>query len=98
MTSHPCDGHLCDHCYICDVVGICCATLSAEQRAQLEAAANNSSDERLREAVKQERGTQPSIAQLVRGEAASRSQTLPAPILDDSRKEPVYAVPTRTTR
>ena len=25
--SHPCDGHACDHCYLCDVVGICCATV-----------------------------------------------------------------------
>jgi hypothetical protein len=25
--SHPCDGHACDHCYLCDVVGVCCATV-----------------------------------------------------------------------
>lgn len=22
--THPCDGHACDHCYICDVEGRCC--------------------------------------------------------------------------
>jgi hypothetical protein len=108
--THPCDGHVCDHCYICDVVGICCGTLSAEHRTQLEAAANHPADERLRETVEQDRGTQPSIAELVRREVAPRSQavlparlplalpaSVPVSISDDSRKEPVYVIPPRTT-
>lgn len=35
--SHPCDGHVCDHCYLCDVVGVCCSSVSAAERQQLEA-------------------------------------------------------------
>ena len=26
MSHHPCAGHACDHCYTCDVLGICCST------------------------------------------------------------------------
>jgi|GEM_PF-5490633 len=61
--THPCDGHVCDNCAICQA-GYCCGSITAEQRAQLEAPAINPDDERLREAVEQERGTQPSIAEL----------------------------------
>jgi hypothetical protein len=28
MTIHPCAGHACDHCHLCDVEGICCASVS----------------------------------------------------------------------
>ena len=27
----------CDHCYICDTLGICCSAIPVEQRARLEA-------------------------------------------------------------
>src|ERR1700691_4954968 len=36
MSPHPCDGHPCDHCYICDVVGVCCTTVTPSQRVRLE--------------------------------------------------------------
>lgn len=29
MTSHPCAGHSCDHCFSCEVLGICCLTAPA---------------------------------------------------------------------
>lgn len=29
MSGHPCAGHACDHCYVCDVVGVCCASQHA---------------------------------------------------------------------
>jgi hypothetical protein len=37
MTTHPCHGHLdsCDHCYLCDVVGVCCASVPPPVRADL---------------------------------------------------------------
>lgn len=27
--THPCAGHPCDHCFLCDVVGVCCQTVDA---------------------------------------------------------------------
>lgn len=39
MTHHPCDGHGCDHCYICDTLGICCGTVPGAQRQILLGAA-----------------------------------------------------------
>jgi hypothetical protein len=90
--------------------GTAAAASPAEQRAQFEASANNPDDERLREAVEQERGTEPSIAELVRRDAAQNAPAaLPAgPVLglpppagvakpNETRKEPVYVAPTRTT-
>ena len=107
--THPCDGHVCDHCAICQA-GYCCGSITADQRAQLEAPANNPDDERLREAVEQERGSEPSIAELVRRDAAQNAPAaLPAgPVLalpapagvaepTETRKEPVYVAPARTT-
>lgn len=35
MNAHPCAGHSCDHCYICDHLGICCGSVSAADRAAL---------------------------------------------------------------
>jgi len=108
--THPCDGHVCDNCAICQA-GICCGSITPTERVQLEAAGNNPGDERLREAVGQEHRAQPSIAELVRREASSQSQAtppansplaLPAPapvsVPDESRKETVYVVPSRTPR
>lgn len=107
--THPCDGHVCDNCAICQA-GYCCGSITAEQRAQLEAGTSNYGDERLREAVEQERGSQPSIAELVRRDAmqhapaalpAGRLLSLPASAEasepTETRKEPVYVVPPRTT-
>lgn len=108
--THPCDGHACDNCAICQA-GYCCGRLTAEQRAQIEAGATSPTDKRLREAIEQEHGSQPSIAELVRRDAAERhSVAVPAdPILalpapaptpepTETRKEPVYVVPPRATR
>jgi hypothetical protein len=105
--THPCDGHVCDNCAICQA-GYCCGSITTEQRAQLETSAPN--DERLREAVEQERGGQPSIAELVLRDAAQQTPaalptgpvlSLPAPkgVAEptETRKEPVYVAPARTT-
>jgi hypothetical protein len=110
--SHPCAGHACDHCYCCDVLGVCCATIPAEQRAGLEAGQVAQPDI-LHAAIVQEAGTVPSLGELVRldaersslGEllpAAARLGLLAAPAADplpiDSRKETVHAIPARSTR
>lgn len=33
MRSHPCSGHDCDHCTICEIHGICCATVGSTPAA-----------------------------------------------------------------
>lgn len=67
--THPCADHFdtCDHCAICEA-GVCCATLSPKQRAQLESR-QQSESERFRYAVIQEGQGIPAFADLVRAEA-----------------------------
>jgi hypothetical protein len=112
MTGHVCSGHACDHCYWCDVLGICCATIPAEQRARLEAG-HHAQPDALHAAIVQEAGTVASLGELVRLDAersssgallpaATRLGLLAAPAADplpfDSRKEPVHVIPARSTR
>jgi hypothetical protein len=106
MSRHPCADHPCDDCAICRA-GICCATLTASQRAQLEAAIQSPVGG-LRAAIAEEASTVPSLPELVRGDASaplalSASARLglnPAPIADplshDSRKEAVHVIPARS--
>jgi hypothetical protein len=70
--SHPCDGHSCDHCYLCDEVGICCMTVPQSQR-QVQARAVHA----VRAAVVVDAAPEPSIAQLIReGPVQSRLSVL----------------------
>jgi hypothetical protein len=104
VTTHPCvPDHPCDHCYLCDVVGVCCATVSSGQRAQLEADLVLR-DERLREAIMRETA-RPRLSELVRQEAqllhaATRLSLCAPPAADplslDSRKEPIHVIPARS--
>jgi hypothetical protein len=110
-TEHPCNSHPCDHCYLCDGLGVCCASISPQQRAQLEAD-DPMQRERLRLAIVLEAGTIPSLGELVRRDAqrqrpagslpAQSSLVLPQaaaePIPSDSRKEAAINAPTRPTR
>ena len=80
--THPCDGHACDHCYLCDVVGVCFASVRSDASA-IPLAGGCQQRDRLHEAVIAERCAVISLAALVRAEvgdrtAASRS-LLPAP-------------------
>lgn len=109
--THPCDGHQCDHCYLCDVVGICCQTISPEPRAQLEAD-DGAQRGWLRAAIVLEAGTVPSLRELVRRDAERQrpAPLLPTPsplvlprsaaehIPNDSRKEAIHVLASRTTR
>jgi hypothetical protein len=111
MSPHPCDGHSCDHCYLCDVVGICCMTITPQQREQLEAD-DGTQRERLRTAIVLEAGAMPSLGELVRRDA---ERWRPAPLLsspspfvlprlaaehipNDSRKEAIHVLASRPTR
>lgn len=107
MTDHPCSSHPCDHCYLCDVVGICCMTVSTEQRATLEAHLRTELD-RLRQTVICEAAAMPSLADRLRGDMQHPPLTLlldpaPLPVFADppilaQEKEPIHVIPPRTTR
>jgi len=71
--THPCDGHACDHCYLCDVVGICCATVPSVAAASVSCP----HDQPLHDAVVQEARTHVGLGQLIR--LGSSAQLLPAP-------------------
>jgi hypothetical protein len=111
--NHPCDSHACDHCYLCDVVGICCMTVSSGQRAQLEAEHRTGSSDWLHAAILADAQHVPAFADLVRLDALSRTIALPAsislgllaapspdPLHHDAREEDivVVAIPSRTSR
>src|ERR1700729_4363551 len=110
MSPHPCTDHPCDHCYICDVVGVCCMTVTPSQRVRLEAEHRAEPIDRLHAAILQEAGTVPTPPELVRLEArqypvglvaASRLGLLKAPLADsvpDSRKEPPHVSVSRSLR
>jgi hypothetical protein len=82
LTGHPCADHPCDHCYVCDVLGVCCASISPEQRAQLEAAAQACDAERFRQAIMAEAGQLVTLANLISAEA---SRHVPALLPGSSR-------------
>jgi hypothetical protein len=107
--THPCDGHRCDHCYLCDVVGVCCATVSPDERRRLEGEHQTSPSGRFHTAIRRDAGTVPSLPGLVRLAAhqypagliaASRLGLLvaPDPLYPDSRKEAVRVAIPRTLR
>ena len=108
--THPCDGHPCDHCYLCDAVGICCMTVTAGQRAQLEAEHRTEPIDRLHAAIRADAETVVTLPELVRREArrypagmaaASQLGLLAEPFADpipDSRKEPDHVAVPRILR
>lgn len=110
MSPHPCIDHPCDHCYLCDVVGVCCTTVTPSQRARLEAEHRAEPIDRLHAVILQDAGTVPSLPELVRLEArqypaglvaASRLGLLKASLIDpvlNSRKEPAHVAISRTLR
>lgn len=67
MSPHPCDGHACDHCYRCDVLGECCQTATARRTASRPV--DVASPDPLHAAILRDAGTVPSLAGLVRLEA-----------------------------
>lgn len=103
MSLHPCSGHPCDHCYLCDVLGICCLTVPTTQPPGVAAASPKVPDV-LHDAVVQDATAAPSLSQLVRAEGVRprlAGLLLPgpsaAPIHDHSGKETVRVLAARTT-
>jgi hypothetical protein len=70
--SHPCDGHPCDHCYTCDVLGVCCMTVGSGASSRSDPAQNL--DQRLRAALLAERAAHKSLRQLMQVDAAATHQ------------------------
>lgn len=70
--THPCADHMgsCDHCYLCDEVGVCCASISAADRARQEAERAASTD-RLPAAIRRDAQAVPGLPELVRREAGA---------------------------
>jgi hypothetical protein len=105
-VGHCCAGHPCDHCYLCDVIGICCMTVSTEQRARLEAHVQTELL-RLRQAIICEAAAKPSLAAHLRSDmrhlpAAGLLAPAPLPLLADppildQRRENVHVLVPRTT-
>jgi hypothetical protein len=101
MSPHPCDGHPCDHCYLCDVVGICCQTVATGQRV-LPTVQNPVPANVLHDAIIREAGTIPSLRELLRLDAQrqrpvgllAKPLVLPSTaaehISNDSRKEAIH--------
>lgn len=80
VMTHPCADHPCDHCYLCDVIGVCCQAV--RDAASLAAPGG---DAALRQAVVEEAASVVTLAHLIRIEALSVAQAspllLPAPPL-----------------
>ncbi len=110
MSPHPCQGHPCDHCYLCDVVGVCCMTVAPGERARLAAEHRAGPPDQLHAAILRDARTIPSLPELVRLEArqcpaglvaASRLGLLKAPHAEpilNSRKEAAHGAVSRTVR
>lgn len=50
--SHPCQGHDCDHCYLCDVMRVCCSQAGHPSQAGVASSSPSSGDlQSLRQAV-----------------------------------------------
>jgi hypothetical protein len=103
--SHPCDGHPCDHCYQCDVLGICCMTVTEPQHVSAAQASVIAQPDVLHDAVVQDAKSAISLRELVRIEAQRphlAGLLLPhpdaEPVPNDSRKEAIRVLAARTTR
>lgn len=105
MTGHPCAGHMatCDHCYLCDVVGVCCATVP--QGGGIDAQAVEL--DRLRQAIVSEAASTPTLADRLRSEkqcpAAVRLLPPGPPVVahpssPDQEEKLIHVVAARTTR
>jgi hypothetical protein len=89
MTGHPCAGHACDHCFLCDVVGVCCGSVSAAERTQLEAE-HREPYVGLAVAIVHEAGSFRSLSELLRADVAGRGRG----VLADISRPALPAVPT----
>jgi hypothetical protein len=102
IVIHPCSDHPCDHCYTCDVLGICCSTISSGLHALYETGGEIQRD-RLHDAMNDETGPPPSLPEMICREAgylptSTRLGLGPAPapaawsVAGDAEKEAAYHV------
>lgn len=99
-SSHPCADHQCDGCFCCRVLQVCCASVSPQERAQLEAEYHSDSSPNLAALVVAEADTflSSSLNALIRQAAVESSVTgtalpllpltPPASLSTPIRKEP----------
>jgi hypothetical protein len=103
MNPHPCNGHACDHCYLCDVVGVCCRTVTPDQRALLEAEHRATPSDRLHNTIIRDAESVVTLPELVYRDAATGTGVLHAarrlglmaaadPFSHESQKEVVHAL------
>ena len=89
--THPCEGHACDHCYLCDVVGVCCAAVPEG------VSVDSWSDDRLRDAVVVDAASTASLIELVHIDAARpalpRGSFAPEVVFNNQTAKEVSYVP-----
>jgi hypothetical protein len=70
MSCHPCADHMdtCNHCYLCDVVGVCCMTAPAPTQA---AVSQSDGLTILREVLSQDDQSRPNLTNLIQADAAT---------------------------
>lgn len=74
MSPHPCADHMatCDHCYSCDVLGICCCSSAARAPAVVDAAIDDVLTEKLILAAEHDRLVGSDLARAFSADALSR--------------------------
>jgi hypothetical protein len=88
-VTHPCvPNHACDHCYLCDVVGVCCMTVR-----DAATATTADPDEILRQAILAESHSAVNLADLIRVEAVSGGRPAPRPPLLLPAPQPAPSLP-----
>lgn len=73
--THPCAGHACDHCYTCDVLGICCATVPQNTGARCPAHAACQHDDALHVAVVEAAAAHVGLPDLIRVDQVAALET-----------------------
>jgi len=93
VSSHPCADHLdtCDHCVLCDTLGICCSSVSPEQRAELEASYRRRPVQLAALVIAEvEHSPQLSLRDLISEQAASTAPEVPVALLPVLVTPPVF--------
>jgi hypothetical protein len=103
--THACAAHMesCDHCYLCDVVGVCCMTVTSGQRAALEASHRAETSYRPGASIARdslaavgtliEAAETVSLPELIREEAAQRRQKLTSAARPARSATPIQPTP-----
>jgi len=101
-VAHPCDGHPCDHCYTCDVLGVCCMTGQGRSHQYTSARASDP-EARLRNAMLAEPDADTSLIRLIQIEGVEAHRNDRATSADgspgtESADSPQRALPPAATQ